>query len=151
MDMPLFRAKVKAATRAVLAGSLGAALVLSARPASAALTDSEKAQIKGYVQGAQLSTVQRVRALVGRPDLALEESASALADAVVPVTFQPAGTAYLRELVFGGPSLSVRPVLVSAVTRALVARADAILRRDHRDDHPEALAELSRIYAFIGG
>jgi len=151
LDMPLFRVKVKAATKAVLAASLGAALVLTTRPASAALTDSEKAQIKGYVQGAQLSTVQRVRALVGRPDLALEESASALADAIVPVTFQPAGSAYLHELVFAGPSLSVRPVLVSAVTRALVARADAILRRDHLDDHPEALSELTRIYAFIGG
>ncbi len=136
--------------RAALAGlSIVAAVALTARPASAALTDSEKAQIKGFVQGGQVSTAQRVRALVARPDLALEESTSALSDALVPVVFQATGAAYMREVIFGGSSLSGRPVLVSAVTRALLARADALLGQSHIEEHPEVLAELSRIYGFV--
>jgi hypothetical protein len=129
---------------------LGAALLLTASPASASLTDSERAQVKGYIQGGQLATAQRVRSLVVRPDLSLEESANAIADAVVAVTFQPASAAYLHELVYGDVSLSVRPILAAAVTRAVVARAEAVLARDHVDQHPDALAELSRLYAFVG-
>jgi hypothetical protein len=130
--------------------ALGALLSLSV-PARAALTDSEKAQIRGYVQQTQLDTAQRVRALVARPDLSLEESTAALAEALVPLVFRDAGVSYLREVIFGGPSLSGRPVLVSAVTRALLARADALLSKATADldQHPEALAELGRIYTFL--
>jgi hypothetical protein len=128
-----------------------AAVVFLSAPARAALTDSEKAQIRGFVQQNQLVTAQRVRALVARPDLSSEESTAALADALVPITFRDAGVSYLRELIFGGPSLSGRPVLVSAVLRALVARADAVLskRASDLDQQPEALAELARIYTFF--
>jgi hypothetical protein len=127
------------------------ALLLATRPARAALTDSEKAQIKGFVQQAQLASAPRVRAMVARPDLSLEESTQALADALVPVPLQDSGATYLRELIFGGPSLSGRSVLVSAVTRALLARADAILSRyaADLDKHTDALAELARIYVFL--
>jgi hypothetical protein len=132
------------------AALLGGLLCLSS-PARAALTDSEKAQIKGFVQQTQLTTVDRVRALVARPDLSLEESTGALADALVPVVFGDPSAAYLRELIFAGPSLSGRPVLVSVVTRALLARADALLAKyaSDADQHPAALAELVRIYTFL--
>jgi hypothetical protein len=129
---------------------LGVVLLVSS-PARAALTDSEKAQIKGFVQQTQLSTVERVRALIARPDLSLEESTSALADAIVPVLFTDSSALYLRDLVFGGPSLTGRPVLVSVVTRALLARADSLLAKyaADADQHPAALAELLRIYTFL--
>jgi hypothetical protein len=127
------------------------AVLLIPLRASASLTDSEKAEIKGFVQQAQLPTAERVRVLVARPDLSLDEATRALAAAVVPLSFRESTASYLRELVFGGASISGRAVLVSALARALLARADAILAKyaTDVDQHPEALAELSRVYAFL--
>jgi hypothetical protein len=128
-----------------------AALLLSPVGASAELSDSEKAQIKGYLLQGRLPTAERVRALLVRPDLSLEDATRALTESIAPVSFQESTGAYLREVVFGGVSPSGRDVLVSAITRALLARADAIYAANpaHRDPHPEAMGELARIYTFL--
>lgn len=139
---------------------LGAALVVTAillagsvRPAEAALTSSEKAQIKDFVAGARAENASRVRALVARTDLTSEESISALAEAVSPVPFTDARGIFLREMVFGVSSAPSRPLLAHAVTRSLLARADAVYQKyvGGLDHEPRAVAELVAIYAFLDG
>jgi hypothetical protein len=135
--------------------ALAACLALSASTtvAHAALTVSEQAQIKSFVAEARPASALRVRAMVARPDLSADESASALRDAVAPVAFTEARAVYLRELLFGPASAPSRPMLSIAVTRAVLARADEVLTRAGGDLEAPAsaasLAELSRIYAFL--
>jgi len=93
-----------------------------------------------------------VRAIVARPDLTPEESAAAMSHALVPVPLTDARVAFLQLLTFGAGSQASRNVLVTAVTRGLLARADAIYDRSPTFDAPsDAASELFRIYAFLGG
>ena len=98
----------------------------SASDAHAALTSSEKAQIRDFVAGGRAENAARVRALVARTDLTADESVSALAEAIAPVPFTDQRGIFLRELAFGTASASARPLLVHAVTKSLLARADAV-------------------------
>jgi hypothetical protein len=130
---------------------LGAAIFFGANAASAALTSSEKGQIKDFVAGARAENAQKVRSLVARTDLTQEESSAALSDAVASVVFTEQRAMFLKELAFGGPSAASRPVIVLAEVKALVARADAIYQRyvGGLDHEPRALQELLAIYGWL--
>src|SRR5690242_9009803 len=108
---------------------LGAAVVAlamlvlgGATEARAALTSSEKGQIRDFVARAQAENAGRVRSLVARTDLTSDESIAALSEAVAPVPFTDQRAIFLRELLFGGSSASSRPLLAQAVVRALLTR-----------------------------
>ncbi|MEO6418711.1 MAG: hypothetical protein ABIP39_04860, partial [Polyangiaceae bacterium] len=130
---------------ALLAGSEGQAF--------ASLTSGEVAQINQYVGTALPLNAQRVRALIARPDLSAEESATALQVALAPLVFNDARANFLRELVFGGASVPSRSILAVATVRGVLARANEVLVKYNKpedlDAHPEAIAELTRIYAFV--
>jgi hypothetical protein len=133
---------------AVLSGLL---LVAASRPATAALTSSEKGQIASYVAEGRIATADRVRALVARPDLTSDESAEALSGAVVPLAFTDGRAAYLHELLYGSSSVPSRSVVAVAIARALSGRADAVMGRHEADldQDPVAIDELSRLFAFL--
>jgi hypothetical protein len=134
-----------------VAALLGTTLLLSSSVASAALTSSEKGQIKDFVAGARAENAQKVRSLVARTDLTPEESSSALSDAVAPVAFTEQRGIFLKELAFGGASAASRPVVVPTIVKALVARADAIFQRyvGGLDHEPRAVQELVSIYGWL--
>jgi hypothetical protein len=139
-------------TRWALVCSALVPLSLVVSDARAALTPSELAQLRDSVASAKGGTVPaRVRALVARPDLSDDESSEALAQAVAPVPFTPARATLLKDVVFGGASVASRPILAMATVKALVARADSLLAKyaGGLDTQPEAMAELTRIYAFV--
>ena len=117
------------------------------------LTASERAQIKGYVSGGQIENAPRVRVLVARPDLSADEASAALGDAIAPLVFTDQRATFLREMFLGGGSVAARPVVAVAETRALILRADSLFVKygADLDQRADVLAELSRIYAFIGG
>ena len=131
---------------------IAVAALVSATTASAALTVSEQAQVRQLVATADLQSASRVRAMIARTDLTTEETIASLRDAMTPVAFDPVHVAFTRELAFGGPSQGGRAVLSIATVRAVLARADALLSRhaSDLDTVPSVLAELERIYAFIG-
>ncbi len=139
-----------AATRIVAA--LAAALALTASSsAHASLTPSEQAQLRAFVAAGQAQNAPRVRAMVARTDLTAEESAQALKDAMASVPFDDAHQVFVRDVLFGATSAPSRPVLVPAATRALLARADALLSKfaTDLDQSPRGQEELSRIYRFL--
>jgi len=122
-----------------------------ASAASAELTPSEQVVVRQYVGSAQIANVSRVRAVVARPDLSAEESATAMSQALSPVPFTDARVGFMRELVFGSGSQASRSVLAASAVRGLLARADAVFDRNPTFDAPNDLnGELFRIYAFIG-
>ena len=133
------------------AALLGAAIFFGGSAAHAALTSSEKGQIKDFVAGARAENAQKVRALVARTDLAPEESVAALSAAVAPVAFTEQRGVFLKELAFGGASAASRPVLVLSAVKALIARADAIYQRyvGALDHEPRAVQELIAIYGWL--
>ncbi len=139
--------------RAALFAAALAATTLGTIPAHATLTSSEKAQIKDFVAGARAENAARVRALVARTDLSADESVAALSEAIAPVPFNEQRGIFLRELAFGTSSASSRPVLALAVTKSLLARADAVYQKyvGGLDHEPRAIAELLAIYAFVDG
>ena len=130
---------------------VGAAIFLGAASANAALTSSEKGQIKDFVAGARAENAQKVRALVARTDLGPDESVAALSAAVAPVAFTEPRGIFLKELAFGGASAASRPVLVVSAVKALLARADAIYQRyvGGLDHEPRAVQELIAIYGWL--
>ncbi len=125
----------------------------AARSADAALTSSERGQIRDFVARGQVENAARVRSLVARTDLTAEESIAAVTEALVPVPFVEQRAAFLRELVFGVASASSRPLLAQAVVRGLLARADAVYVKyvGGLDHEVNAITELVAIYAFIDG
>jgi hypothetical protein len=137
----------------VVSAILFAGSTVSPRPAEAALTSSEKGQIRDFVASARAENAIRVRSLVARTDLTADESISVLTEAVAPVPFTDQRAIFLRELTFGVSSASSRPLLAHAVTRALLARADAVFQKyvGGLDHEPRAIGELMAIYAFIDG
>lgn len=119
--------------------------------ADAALTSSEKAQLRDFVASARMENAGRVRTLVARTDHTESESISALAEAVSPVPWTPERAAFMKEVVFGGASLPSRPLLSVAVVNGLLARADAIYQKyvGGLDHEPRAVAELVSLYGFL--
>jgi hypothetical protein len=131
--------------------AVGTALLFCAGTAEAALTQSEKAQVKDLVARGQLDQVARVRALVARTDLTAEESISAIVDAFSAVPFDDKRYAFARELVFGGASTASRPLLAHGTTKALIARAEGIYQKyiGGLEHEPRAIAEVVGIYMFL--
>jgi hypothetical protein len=128
-------------------------LLLGATSAEAALTSSEKGQIRDFVASARAENAVRVRSLVARTDLTVDESIAALSEAITPVPFTEQRAVFLRELTFGVSSASSRPLLAQAVTHAMLARADTIFQKyvGGLDHEPRAISELVAIYAFLDG
>ena len=135
----------------LVATTLFAGWAVSPREAAAALTSSEKGQIRDFVASARAENAVRVRSLVARTDLTADESIAALSEAVSPVPFTDQRAVFLRELAFGLSSASSRPLLAHAVTRAMLARADVVFQKyvGGLDHEPRAIAELVAIYAFL--
>lgn len=129
------------------------ALSLVATNASAALTSSEKGQIRDFVAAGLPSNAPKIRSLVARTDLGADESAEVLSYALAPVSFDDARRALVTALVFGDASTASRPVVVQAVVKGLLARADGVFQRAGSgvDRDARANEELGRIYAFLGG
>jgi hypothetical protein len=144
---------MKLGAAVLFATTLFAGWALSPGEAAAALTSSEKGQIRDFVSSARAENAVRVRSLVARTDLTAEESISALSEAVAPVPFTDQRAVFLRELTFGLSSAASRPLLAHAVTRAMLLRADAVFQRyvGGLDHEPRAIAELIAIYAFLDG
>jgi hypothetical protein len=135
--------------RFVFAFAIAAAAGASSTDAHAALTSSEQAQIRDFYRGATMAQAGRIRALVARPDLSASESADALRAATEPVPFTTERGALLREIAFGPASDASRPVLLPAVTRALLSRADVALAKLANADDARAVAEVYAIYTFL--
>ena len=133
--------------------ALAMVLLGGSRSALASLTSSEKGQIRDYLSGGHAEHAGRVRSLVARTDLTVDESVAALSEAVAPVPFTEPRSIFLRELVFGVSSAASRPLLAHAAVRALTTRADAVFQKyvGGLDHEPSAIAELVAIYAFIDG
>lgn len=126
------------------------ALLFFAHTAEAALTSSEKGQIKDFVVEANPQNAERVRSLVVRTDLSLEESIAVLSDAVTSAPFTAERAKFLGALALDGPGAS-KQILVHVATRAALARADAVYQKSAGglDREPKALAELLLAYRFI--
>jgi hypothetical protein len=128
------------------------ALSLTALPARAALTDSEKGQVRSYLESGELGTVARLRALIARPDLSEREATDVLSAALRPRVFDDEAEAYLEALLFGPASHASRSTLMSSVVRALLSRADAVFVQQPGDPmrgDARAGDELMRIHRFV--
>ena len=126
-------------------------LSLTALPARAALTDSEKGQVRSYIESGELGTVARLRALIARPDLSEREATDVLSAALRPRVFDDEVEAYLEALLFGPASHASRSTLMSSVVRALLSRADAVVVQQPGDPmRGDAGDELMRIHRFVG-
>jgi hypothetical protein len=134
--------------RLVFAMAVVSALSAGA-PSRASLTPSETEQVRRGVTTA--TDLDRVRALVARPDLSDEEAASAMSASLTTTPLDAAHVSFLHELVFGDAAISSRPVLVVATLRGVLARADAVLAQHglDLDRAPAALSELQRAYVFV--
>jgi hypothetical protein len=130
--------------------ALTMAVVLSTAASSrASLTPSEAEQVRRAIVTA--SDPGRVRALVARPDLSPDEAAAAVGAPMKTTALDANHLAFLHDLVFGDTPDSSRPVLLVAVLRGVLARADALIAQHPLDLErtPAALAELQRAYAYV--
>ena len=146
------RAKARAPSLKGAAGlSLAAALLGLSPSARASLTASEAEQIRGYV--AASAHADRVRALVGRPDLTADESAAAMTGALVGTTLDAARITYLEQVARGLPAEATRQVVAAATVRGVLSLADAAYMRHPVDlDHaPADLQQLALAYGFVAG
>jgi hypothetical protein len=135
---------------------LAAAWLSVSLPASAALTDSEKAQIQGFIRTGQVANAVRVRALVARPDLSRDEAAEPLSAGFAAVTFDDQHEKFTRELLLGTGSLASRSDLAPALVRALLARASAAIAAmptvetgSEAAKSDRLAAEVVRIHRFV--
>jgi hypothetical protein len=139
-----------------LAAAVLALVTIVPGMALAALTASEKAVVRTFVRKGVLDTAPRVRALVGRPDLAPEEVAEPLRAAYAEAPFDPAHRRFTEALLFGQGSAASRNTLVPAVVEGLLARAATrmgdvpIEVGAHVGPHERAAVdELLAIHAFV--
>lgn len=137
--------------RAALSFLVCASALATTSESRAALTSSEKAQLRDFVASARIENAGRVRTLVARTDHTEAESIAAFVDAVAPVPWSPERAAFVKEVVFGGASAASRPLLAVATTHALLARADSVHQKyaGGLDHEPRALSELFAIYSFL--
>jgi len=128
-------------------------LGLGVSSADAALTSSEKGQLRDFLASAKIENVGRARTLVARTDHTEEDAIAALSEAVAPVPWTQERATFIKEMVFGGASQASRPLLAVAATRSLLARADAVYQKyvGGLDHEPRAIAELVSIYSFLDG
>ena len=131
-----------------LAALVAGAILVSASAAWASLTPSEAEQVRHEVSRAQ--NVDRVRALIARPDLSIDEAAAVMVGAIGATPIDAEHVAFLRELVFGSGSAASRPTLAVAVVRGLLGRADALLTHASALERGSvALAELAAVYGLV--
>ena len=130
--------------------------VFAARPALAALTDSEKVIVRTFVEKGTLDSAGRVRALVARPDLSAAEIAEPLRLGYASAPFDDAHRRFTDALLFGQGSSAARNALVPAVVEGLLARAAARMAEvpvdasGHPDRHGrEASDEIVAIHGYI--
>lgn len=128
-----------------------ATVTATTKESRAALTSSEKAQLRDFVASARIENAGRVRTLVARTDHTEPESIAAFVEAVAPVPWTPERAAFVKEVVFGGASAASRPLLAVAATNALLARADSVYQKfpGGLDHEPRAITELISLYAFL--
>lgn len=142
--------RVRRVTRvALLASAVMTAALAFEQTALCALTSSEQAQIRDFYRAGAKNQADRIRALVARPDLSAVESADALRDAVGGVPFTPERAAVLREVAFAPAADASRQVLLPAITRALLTRADNVIGRLANQDDARATDELVLLYSFL--
>jgi hypothetical protein len=134
MKLPCYLAAV---TAALIAG-----------PAQAALSDSEKAQVRDLYAKADAPAAARVGALLARPDLSAAESAAAFTDATRRVTFSTRRAAFVKSLLYGPATAASRSELVPAVVQALLARAAEVAAAAGEDPARRA-DELLAIHGFV--
>jgi hypothetical protein len=126
-------------------------LTLLVSNADAALTSSEKGQIKDYVAAAKIENAAGVRSMIARTDHTPEESAEALTEAVAPVSWTDGRGAFLKEMVFGNGSAASRPVLAVDTVKAVLGRADAIYQHEGAslEKNGRGHGELVALYGFL--
>lgn len=134
---------------------LAASLCVAAR-AQAALTDSEKAQIQGFVKGGEAKNAGRIRALVARPDLSADEAAAPLSAGFAAVPFDDQREKLAKEILLGPGSVAARSELTAPLVKALLARATNALGAMPASESgagatkaDELAAELVRIHRFV--
>jgi hypothetical protein len=112
----------------VMKPALAAAFVvcLVSHPALAALTDSEKAVVRNFVNKGVLDTAPRVRSLVARPDLTPDEVSAALKPGLAETPFDEQHQRFVDALLFGAGSAASRSTLVPAVVDGLLARTGTV-------------------------
>lgn len=137
--------------RSLLGCAFAFSMVFASQDASAALTASEKAQVRDFVVAGRSTDAAKIRSLVARTDLSADESAEVLTFALASTPLSEPRKALLHELVFGMASAPSRPVVTQAVVKGLLARADAVLQRAGAalDKDARAVDELTQIYAFL--
>ncbi len=130
--------------------------LLFTAPVRAALTDSEKAQVKGFVQSGKLENAAKVRALVARPDLSVDEATEPLGAGFSAVAFDERHEKLAHEILLGPGSTAARSDLAPAVVRALLARASrAQAAMPQNETGRDALKadelsqEIVRIHRFV--
>lgn len=123
----------------------------TAKESRAALTSSEKAQLRDFVASARIENAGRARTLVARTDHTEADSIAAFVESMTPVPWTPERAAFVKEIVFGGASAASRPLLAVATTHALLARADSVYQKytGGLDHEPRAITELVAIYSFL--
>ena len=143
-----------AVMRPVTVAAVCLATLLASASADASLTDSEKGQVRSLLQQARPDSATRLRALIARPDLTADEASEALAAALHDQPLSPSRQALLQEMLFGPASQPSRTALVAPVSRALLARASALLSSRSlpagkllEDD--EVFDESMRIHRFL--
>jgi hypothetical protein len=137
--------------KSLFAISAAFSCALVSASARASLTTSEANQVREFYAAAKPADAPQARALVARPDLTPEESASVLSTAVGGVAFTPQRAAFLKALIFGGASLPSRSVVVLATTQAVLARANEVIAKVEGDfdAHADAVSEVQRIFVFL--
>lgn len=125
-------------------------------PVQAALTDSEKEQVKSFVHAGDVANAAKVRALVARPDLSVEEAAAPLTAGFSAVAFDEKHEKLAKEILVGPGSTASRSDLAPALVRALLARATKALgEMPQTESGRDALRaertaqEILRIHRFV--
>jgi hypothetical protein len=116
------------------------------RAADAALTDSEQAQIAGFVKAGSPEQAPRIRALVGRADLSIDEASAPLIAGYRESEFDARRAELTRALLFGPGSDAARSTVVQALIPALLARAAQALAAPPSE---RSAQEVVAIHAFV--
>lgn len=116
-------------------------------PAEAALTDSEKAQIRDFYSEGAADKAPRTRALLARPDLTPAEIREAFTGAAIQAPFDDKRRKFVHQLLFGPASQASRSELVVPVVESLLQRAQRLTTAGG-DDAGRA-RELLRIHRFV--
>ncbi|MEO7109478.1 MAG: hypothetical protein ABI183_03480 [Polyangiaceae bacterium] len=143
--------RLRVARLGLVAAALTLCGALVSASAHASLTPSETNLVREFYVTAKPNDAAQVRALVARPDLSAEESASALSTAVGSVAFTPQRAAFLHAVVFASASLPSRSVLALATTHGVLARANDVIAKFEGDfdAHADAMSEVQRIFVFL--